>query len=72
MSIIKPISNDFDIWNEEINTDLEHTTILLKESFVDFLCRLQDEDCLVVSSRLFNVVPDEYFCSPNNPLNKNP
>ena len=62
-------SNDIDIWNQLPGDS--HTDKLLKETFIDFLCRMQDNKCLVSASRLFKSIPREYFSMPNDPRYNN-
>ena len=44
---------------------------MLKAALVDFLCRIQDEQCLTKSTQLFRKIPPEYFISPNDPRYNN-
>ena len=44
---------------------------MLKSALVDFLCKIQDEKCLVKSTELFRTIPKEYFSSPNDPRYNN-
>jgi hypothetical protein len=44
---------------------------MLKSLLVDFLCRIQDEQCLTKSTQLFRTIPPEYFLSPNDPRYNN-
>ncbi len=66
---MKSIAADLDIWAER--EDEAHTLLLLKEDMVDFLCRMQDKECLTKATEFFETIPIEYFSSPANPKYNN-
>ena len=60
------IANNYDYLILDIWDDLgTHTDKLLKSSLVNFLCRLQNSDCLTKSSELFAKIDQTYFSNPN-------
>ena len=63
IELIRQYQSRFDIWDNRGN----HALILLKTSLVEFLCRLQDEECLLKATELFKTIPPEYFISPDDP-----
>ena len=69
LSVVKAVSSKMDIWIEK-PTD-SHTQILLKEAFVEFLCRMQDVQCLKKASELFYKIPNGYFNNPSDPRYNN-
>lgn len=48
-----------------------HTERLLKSNLIEFLCRLQDPNCLENVDAQFNLIPSEYFLSPAEYLENN-
>ena len=56
------------MWNDKTGT---HSDIILKAQLVDFLCRIQDEQCLTKATQLFRTIPPEYFISPDDPRYNN-
>ena len=44
---------------------------MLKTALVDFLCRIQDEQCLLKATEQFQTIPANYFVSPNDPRYNN-
>ena len=67
IKIVRQYQDRNDIWD---NTGT-HAQILLKTALVEFLCRLQDEECLLKATELFQKIPHEYFSSPDDPRYNN-
>ena len=61
---------DFDLYQESTQTK-PHLTYLLEANAVEFLCRLQEENCLNKATELYSKISIDYLGSPNdhsNPL----
>jgi hypothetical protein len=61
---------DLDIYQETDGSNRPHLTSLLEATAVEFLCRLQEENCLNKISDLYHKIPQEYFANPNDVQSK--
>jgi hypothetical protein len=59
----------YDLYQES-SASKSHLTYLLESSAVDFLCRLQDENCLNKISEIYAKIPEDSFNNPNNAINR--
>lgn len=53
--------------DQELNSPSDHLKSLLKTYTVEFLCRMQDQNCLLNMTNLYTKIPEEYFYNPNTP-----
>lgn len=47
-----------------------HSERLLKISMIDFLCRLQDENCLSNATKKYESINSDYFLNPTQVQNR--
>ena len=53
------------IWNGNGS----HLEKRIKSMMIDFLCRLQDENCLTSANKEYAKIPNAYFTNPDNTTN---
>ena len=68
IELVKVLSVRLDVW--EVRGD--HEENVLKISLVDFLCRMQEEQCILKATEKFNTIPSQYFLLPDDQNYKNP
>lgn len=64
--MVYSLENKINIWNE----DGAHQVKMLKATLFEFLCRMQDEQCLKNATERFNNLDSNYFNNPNTVNNK--
>jgi hypothetical protein len=67
ISLTKEITNKLNLWVDSGT----YTERLLRVSLLDFVCRMQDDSCLLNATKLYETIPNGYFTSPTNPNNIN-
>ena len=62
--LFQELKKKWDIWDDSGSTSLR----LLKSELIDFMCRLQVQECLDNVTENFKKIPQNYFTNPT-PLN---
>lgn len=65
-AIVRSLMKRMDIWQDTGS----HEERLLKANIIEFLCRMQDEECLINASEAFETIDPEYFNNPNQIENR--
>ena len=60
--VARAFADSLSIWTDAPT----HVDQLLKSKLVDFICNLQDNECLTTATETFKSIPKVYFLNPNN------
>ena len=55
------VRDNLNLWDDKGT----HTQRLLKRSLIDFLCRIQNAECLRTSTKYYEQISSDYFLNPN-------